>query len=265
MSGDGDVFGFHAGSTPLLVSIPHDGRRIPQAIRERMTPVAIAMPDTDWHVTRLYEFVTELGASVITANYSRYVVDLNRAPSDESLYPGALSTGLCPGNSFAGEALYKDEAGVNAEEKAARVRDYWQPYHDRLAQTLRALHEQHGYALLWDAHSIPSRVPSLFDGLLPELNLGTWDHRSCAPHIAAAVREVAASSDYPYADNGRFKGGYITRHYGAPGRGVHAFQLELAQRAYMDEETLAYDAVRAGKLSRTLRAMLEAFLDAAAR
>ncbi len=255
-----DVFSFHAGDTPLLVSVPHDGWQIPPDIVEAMSENGRGIPDTDWHVAQLYEFVRDRGASMIVANYSRYVVDLNRPADDAAMYEGQLATGICPTTTFAGDAIYHDQPRI---DNRARVATYWRPYHDRLAEVLAELRQRHGYALLWDAHSITSRVPRLFDGELAVLNVGTWDGRSCAASFAEAIMTVAKGSEYDAVLNGRFKGGHTTRFYGDPGANVHAIQLELAQRAYMHERTLAYDRDKAVKLRVTLERMLDAYLDTA--
>ncbi len=260
-----DVYDFHAGDSPLLVSVPHDGRNLPEHIGSAMTPAGRALPDTDWHVAKLYDFARDLGASVLVAAYSRYVVDLNRPPGDESLYPGQLTTGICPVETFAGEALYRGAADVTDEQRERRVATYWRPYHDRLCACLDELRQRHGYALLWDAHSISSRVPRLFDGELPVLNIGTNDSRSCPPDVERAVADVARHSPYSTVVNERFRGGYITRHYGNPDGGYYAVQLELAQRCYMDETTRLYDVSRAESVRVTLRRMLGAFISASHR
>lgn len=257
-----DIYSFHPGSLPLLISVPHDGVHVPAEIKSRMTPQGQALPDTDWHVAELYDFARDFGASMLLANYSRYVVDLNRPASDGDLYPGQVATGLCPLQTFSGEAIYTD-GGVSVAEKAARLASYWQPYHARIDSELEVMRATHGYALLWDAHSIPSRVPRLFADELPELNLGTNDGKSCAPAFEAAVVGVVAAAAYSRAINARFKGGYITRHYGRPADGVHAMQLEIAQRAYMNEDSGVFDATKATRLRATLRALLQAFVDAA--
>ncbi|MDH3372431.1 MAG: N-formylglutamate deformylase [Gammaproteobacteria bacterium] len=254
-------YSFHAGNLPLLVSVPHDGRSVPDDIAAQMTDVGKSLPDTDWHVARLYGFVKQLGASMISAINSRYVVDLNRPADDAVMYEGQLATGLCPTQTFTGEDIYVDAA---VKDKAERVERYWRPYHSKIAATLERLRATHGYALLWDAHSIASRVPLLFDGELPVLNIGTWDGRSCNRTIADAVVHAAADSSYDVALNARFKGGYITRHYGRPGDNVHSIQLELAQRAYMDESTTLFDEEKASQLRDTLATMLEAFIKTAA-
>lgn len=246
------------GELPLLISVPHDGCHVPNEIRERMSPAGLAVPDTDWHVAELYDFARDLGASMQVANFSRYVVDLNRSAMDDVLYPGQVVTGLCPASTFSGEDIYSTGA-VTDDEKAERISKYWQPYHSRLEATLAVMREKHGYALLWDAHSIPSVVPRLFDGELPEFNIGTNDGKSCVTRIEAAVVEAARKSPYATVINDRFKGGYITRHYGDPDNNIHALQLEIAQRTYMDEVTTVFDAEKATRLRETLCGMLAAF------
>ncbi|MDH4255025.1 MAG: N-formylglutamate deformylase [Gammaproteobacteria bacterium] len=257
-------FEFHPGDAPLLVSVPHDGRAIPEAIAGRMTEHALELPDTDWHVARLYAFCRGLGASLLVARCSRYVIDLNRPPDDGALYRGQMTTGLCPTMSFAGLALYRDGEEPDSSEIRERVSKYWEPYHARIADCLNAMVEQHGHALLWDAHSIASEVPLLFEGRLPVLNIGTNGGASCAAPLRDAVSAVANESPFSLVTDGRFRGGYITRHYGDPARGRHAIQLELAQRAYMDERLRLYDEDRAARLAGTLAGMLAAFANSAA-
>jgi len=254
-----EVFRFQPGELPLLISVPHDGRDLPEDMQNRMTDVGRSIPDTDWHVADLYNFAADMGANILVANYSRYVVDLNRSADDAELYPGQVATGLCPQQTFAGESIYRSGA-VDDSEKAHRIEKYWRPYHAHLRDTLDALRTKHGFALLWDAHSIPSVVPRLFEGELPELNLGSNGGESCEQSIEDAVATVATGSSYSTAVNGRFKGGYITRHYGDPENGIHALQLEIAQRAYMDERTIGLDSARAQVLRGTLREMLGAFV-----
>ena len=254
------VCNHYEGDSPLLISVPHDGVHIPADVGARMTPEGLAVPDTDWHVAELYDFARDSGASLLVANYSRYVVDLNRSASDDVLYPGQVATGLCPEQTFAGQGIYLDD-GVGDDEKAERVEQYWRPYHEQMASMLDAIRVRHGYALLWDAHSIPSVVPRLFEGELPELNIGTNDGASCAAARQDAVVLAAEGSPYSTAVNGRFKGGYITRRYGDPDAGIHAIQLEIAQRAYMNEANTVFDAPRASRLQETLQRMLSAFSD----
>ena len=262
-----DIFTLERGSTPLLVSLPHDGSHIPDALRARMVAGAQAAPDTDWHVSRLYAFARELGASILRPHHSRYVVDLNRPPDDVSLYPGQNTTGLCPHVQFSGEPVYLPGHAPSQEEIAARVATYWQPYHDALREELVHLHALHGRVVLWEGHSIRGELPFLFEGRLPDLNLGTAAGASCSPALQARLEAVfAAQGDYSHIVNGRFKGGYITRHYGNPAAGIEAVQLELAQRAYMDEASADYLPEHAERLQRTvLRPLLEAALQPGAQ
>lgn len=259
-----DCFEFSPGNTPLLISIPHDGRELPDGIAGQMKERALELPDTDWHVDRLYAFAKELGANLIKANYSRYVVDLNRASSDEPLYDGRTATGLCPLKTFDGENIYLQDRQIGGAEKNERIREYWLPYHDKIGSTLSDIKEEFGHALLWDAHSIPSRVPLLFDGELPELNFGSNDGRSCAREIIEAVTaEAAAGERYTSVLDGRFKGGYITRQYGNPENDIHAIQLELAQRCYMSEKRAAFDDELASRLQQTLSKLLQMYVSGA--
>ena len=254
-----DIYTLHRGTTPLLVSLPHDGTAIPDALAGRMTPAARRVPDTDWHVARLYAFARGLGASILVPAHSRYVIDLNRPPDDTSLYPGQNTTGLCPLVQFSGDPVYLEGQEPSAGEIAQRVLQYWQPYHDALAGELVRLRSAYGRAVLWEGHSIRSVVPFLFDGRLPDLNLGTAGGASCSPTLQARLEALLkAQSTYTFVVNGRFKGGYITRHYGRPQDLVDAIQLELAQLNYMDEGDFSYDETKGAELQRLLRALLEA-------
>ena len=256
-------FSLQRGSVPLLVSLPHDGTELPAVLAARMTPAARALPDTDWFVSRLYAIARELGASVLKPSWSRYVVDLNRPPDGAALYPGRFETGICPLRTFAGEPIYGAGNEPDTAEIAARVAQYWQPYHAALAVELERLQAAHGRVLLWDGHSIRGELPQLFPGALPDLNLGTADGASCGSGLALALAHtLAAQSAYTFVINGRFKGGYITRHYGRPDQGIHAVQLELAQRTYLDEATAHWDAARATALQGLLRRLLETGLAA---
>lgn len=255
-----DVFALHQGTAPLLVSLPHNGSEIPAALAARMTATARNAPDTDWHVSRLYAFARELGASMLVPNFSRYVIDLNRPPDDTSLYPGQNTTGLCPTVQFSGEPVYLPEQEPSPDEIAERVDCYWRPYHEALRAELARIHAVHGEVLLWEGHSIRgSDLPFLFPGRLPDLNLGTAEGRSCSSQRQERVeRALAAQSHYDWVVNGRFKGGYITRHYADPARGIDAIQLEISQRIYMDETTFEYDPVRAASAQAVIRSLLEA-------
>ncbi len=258
-----DICALHRGTAPLLISLPHDGSAIPAALAARMTPEARTAPDTDWFVSRLYAFAHELGASILVPRYSRYVVDLNRPPDDTSLYPGQNTTGLCPIVRFSGEPVYLPGAEPDAAEVLARVETYWRPYHTMLRDELQRLRAQHGRVLLWEGHSIRGEVPFLFDGRLPDLNLGTVSGASCAAPVQARIESVLRTqTDYDWVANGRFKGGYITRHYGDPASGVDAVQLEIAQRIYMHETAGEWRESFAAKASATIRDLIVAAMSA---
>ncbi len=251
----------HRGTAPLLISLPHDGSDIPDALAARMTPEARRAPDTDWHVSRLYAFARDLGASLLVPRHSRYVIDLNRPPDDVSLYPGQNTTGLCPVVRFSGDPVYLPGQHPSPDEIARRIDMYWRPYHDALRDELERLRAAHGRVLLWEGHSIRGECPFLFEGRLPDLNLGTAGGTSCAPATQARLEAVlAAQTDFDWVANGRFKGGYITRHYGDPANGVEAVQLEISQRIYMDEDSFAWDEARAARTQSVLRALLDAGL-----
>ncbi len=206
-----------------------------------MTPAALRVPDTDWHLPQLYDFAGELGASILAATHSRYVIDLNRPEDDANLYPGQDTTGLIPRDTFAKEAIYTSGKEPDEAEISARKIHYWQPYHAQLAAELARIKAQHGYALLWDAHSIASQVPRFFPGRLTDLNLGTAGGSACGAGLGEALLAVAQQKErYSVVLNGRFKGGHITRRYGDPAAQVHAVQLELSWAAYMNE-TFPYD------------------------
>lgn len=254
------VFTLLPGTAPLIVSIPHCGENLPGSFAAQMTPAARLVADTDWHLPRLYDFVRGLGGSVLRAHYSRYVIDLNRPSSGESLYPGQTTTGLCPTETFRGEPVYADGvAPPDAAETARRVAEYWTPYHQALQAEIDRLRALHGQVLVWEAHSIASLLPRLFEGELPGLNVGTFAGAACAPEVREAVVAATAASPFTWVADGRFKGGFITRHYGKPAEGVHLVQLEMAQQLYMDEEApFGWRADRADVVSPTVQAMVGA-------
>jgi N-formylglutamate deformylase len=255
-------FVFHQGTRPLLVSMPHAGTRLPPEMASRLTQQAREVHDTDWHLDRLYDFAVGLGASILRATHSRYVVDLNRPPDNANLYPGQDTTGLCPTDAFDGTPLYQTGGAPDDAEIAARRDAVWHPYHAQLASELARMRSVHGVAVLWDAHSIRSVVPRFFEGKLPDFNLGTASGASCDPALADAVLAIATSAPgYTAVLNGRFKGGHITRHYGRPSSGVHAIQMEMAQCTYMQEQMpFDYLPETAARVQPHLQAMLHAVL-----
>ena len=235
------AFTFHQGTQPLLISMPHAGTYVPPALAARFTEEARQVPDTDWHMERLYDFAKAMGASILVATHSRYVVDMNRSPDGASLYPGQSVTGLGPVDTFDDTPIYAQGDVPDATEIAERRDAVWAPYHAQLRAELDRLHAAHGVAVLWDAHSIRSVLPRFFEGKLPDLNLGTGDGVSCAPELAQQLLAAAKqATGYTAVLNGRFKGGHITRHYGDPARNIHAVQLEMTQCSYM-QEVLPFD------------------------
>lgn len=258
------LYQLHQGRAPLLISIPHLGTVLPDEVISSMTPFARSMRDTDWHLDQLYAFASELGASILGAKVSRYVIDLNRPPDGASLYPGQTTTGLCPTETFRGEPLYLPGQSPDSTEISRRRVTYWQPYHDALQKELERLRSAYGKVLLWEAHSIATMLPRLFDGALPDLNFGTNGGLTCAPEISGAVLSVVRNSAMPFSHvlDGRFKGGYITRHYGQPDSGIHAIQLEMCQHLYMDEEPpFTYLHEAAARVQPVLSNMLNNALD----
>jgi N-formylglutamate deformylase len=257
-----NVYDFHRGSTPLLISIPHSGTELPEALAHRLTVVGRTVPDTDWYVHLLYDFARELGASIIKANYSRYVVDLNRSSDSAALYVGQPTSPVCPNETFGGSYIYMAGHEPDEPEIAARIDEYWRPYHDRIASELAELRTQHGRALLWDAHSIASEIPGLFAGVLPEFNFGTRDGASCPRALSEALLQIVTrDGEFGAVLDGRFKGGYITQHYGKPANGVYAVQLELARRCYMSEAAeQVWDAQRAQRAQALISRLLSKYL-----
>lgn len=253
-------FRFHAGSIPLLVSMPHVGTDIPDEIAARMTPQALLKADTDWHLRELHGFLQDMDASVLSARWSRYTIDLNRPQEDTNLYPGQDTTGLLPADTFHREPLYLPGCEPDAHDVRQRLERYWAPYHRQLEQELARMLRAHGAVVLWEAHSIASHVPRFFDGKLPDLNFGTADGASCDPGLTCAVVDLARAQDqFTVALNGRFKGGHITRHYGQPQQRVHAIQLEMCQCLYMDEAApFAFRPDLAAQVQPLLQNMMEA-------
>ena len=261
---DTPAFTLHRGTRPLLVSMPHVGTYLPAPLAARLTPEARTVPDTDWHMDRLYAFARELGASVLMATHSRYVVDLNRPPDNANLYPGQDTTGLCPVDTFDKTPVYADGSKGPDDAEIAQRRDaIWHPYHAALQEELKRLKAEHGTIALWDAHSIRSVLPRFFEGRLTDLNLGTGGGTSCDPALAAELLRIASSaSGYTAVLNGRFKGGHITRTYGNPAGGVHAVQLEMTQASYMEEQLpFAYLPETAIRVQPVVRRMVEAVLE----
>lgn len=253
------------GTLPLLISMPHPGTALTDGVATGLTTRGQRLEDTDWYIPELYQSVAEFGASTLVAGYSRYVVDLNRPADDKPLYNTA-TTGLFPDIFFDGEPLFIPAGQPSSREQAQTLSSIWQPYHDTLAAELTRLHDKFGYVLLWDAHSIRSMIPRLFDGRLPDLNFGTADGSSCDPALSQALMNCCENlpvdmPQYSHVLNGRFKGGYITRHYGNPEQHIHAIQLEIAQCIYMDEKSFAWQSVKALEVQRLLQTLVKTALN----
>ena len=255
------------GSAPLLVSFPHTGTEIPSEIERRLASRWLALKDTDWWVDRLYAMARELDATTVRTSLSRTVIDANRDPSGASLYPGRVTTELCPLATFDGEPLYIAGGEPAATEVAARRMRYFEPYHAALAVEIERLREEHERIVLYDAHSIRSRIPRLFEGALCHFNIGTHDGRSCDTALTRVVERACEHPFFTCVTDGRFKGGWTVRRHGRPGEGVHAIQMELACRAYLDEpeHTLSernwpgeFDTARAASAREVLARVLDA-------
>ena len=262
-----DVFELRRGRTPLLISMPHVGREIPADQHHRYVPRALGSEDTDWHLEPLYAPIAEqLGAGMLVPRFSRYLIDLNRPPEDTPMYPGASNTELCPTRFFTGEPLYQDGLAPDAAEKQRRIEQYWAPYHQALQGELQRLRQEHGFALLFEAHSIRSELPWLFEGRLPDLNIGTVEGKSCKQITRQAIEIVLqAQDDFSWVVDGRFKGGYITRQYGRPELGQQAVQLEMCYRCYMVENDMGFtgyelDAGCVERVRPVLTMLLQAYL-----
>jgi formiminoglutamase len=248
------------GSSPVILGLPHTGTDVPADIRDRLNDEGKKLRDTDWHVHTLYDGLLP-GATTVRATFHRYVVDANRDPSGRSLYPGQNTTGLIPVTDFDDQPIWKPGQEPDAAETGRRLALFHRPYHAALAAEIERVRAEHGVAILYDCHSIRSVCPFLFEGRLPDFNIGTFDGRSCAPAVERAVRDIcAAAAGYTHVVNGRFKGGWTTRHYGRPTDGVHAIQMELVQATHLESEALpfTYSPAKAERLRIHLGAILAA-------
>ena len=259
----------HRGDAPLIVSFPHTGTDIPADIEANLMSPWLARKDADWWVHLLYDFVRSQGATIVRTALSRTVIDVNRDPSGVSLYPGQATTELCPTTTFDGEPLYAPGTAPDAAEIAKRRAEYFDPYHRALTTELNRLRQLHVKVVLYEAHSIRSLVPRLFEGALPNFNIGTNSGASCSPTLTAAIEAACGDRGFTQVTNGRFKGGWTTRHYGDPERDIHAVQMELACRGYMTEPAeafssnnwpSAYDPAKAAAMRAALMAVMGACL-----
>ncbi|MBI1366363.1 MAG: N-formylglutamate deformylase [Alphaproteobacteria bacterium] len=251
------------GGGPVILCQPHSGTFVPENVAAALNERGRALADTDWRVDRLYDGLLP-DATVIRARFHRYVIDANRPPSDVSLYPGQNTTGLCPLTDFDGEKIYVPGGEPDAADIESRRQAFHAPYHAMIETAIARTKSRHGFAIVYDCHSIRSRIPYLFGGELPVFNIGTNDGTACHPKIESAVRDICAASGERWVLNGRFKGGWTTRHYGNPSESVHAIQMELAQRAYMRETPpWDYEEEKAEALRKTLKRVLSAIAEIA--
>ncbi|MCP4985159.1 MAG: N-formylglutamate deformylase [Colwellia sp.] len=253
-------YNFCAGKIGMLISMPHNGQLIPSDIASTMTEVGCKVPDTDWYMDKLYDFAQDLGIAIISPQYSRYVIDLNRNIDGVNLYPGANSTELCPTTAFDLSPLYKQGQQPGEAEIQRRIEHYWQPYHQALNDTLADMKAKFGKVVLLDAHSILSAVPRFFEGQLPDFNFGSANGASCSLELMEKIAQLDLA---PYSSvvNGRFKGGYITRGYGKPDENIHAVQLELSQHTYMDEPSDHYNVQKAEQVKEKLKVFVQCLAD----
>jgi formiminoglutamase len=251
------------GSSPLILSMPHPGTGLPPEVAAALNERGRRVEDTDWHMRRLYGFAAAFEPTIVEAQLSRFVIDLNRDPGGASLYPGQATTELVPATTFDGAPIWENPPDVSEIER--RKAAYFQPYHQALAAEIERVKARHGYCLLWDCHSIKSVIPRLFEGTLPTLNLGTNSGASAAPGVEAAAVTAMARQPFTQILNGRFKGGWITRHYGRPFEGVHALQMEIALSGYLTDEAApwTFDETKAAVLQTALSAIMAAALVAA--
>ena len=261
------------GSAPLLLCMPHTGTDIPAALASGLLSPWLARKDTDWWIERLYAFAMDLGASVVRTAVSRTAIDPNRDPAGTALYPGLASTELCPTTTFDGEPLYRPGATLSAQDVAARRSEFFEPYHRAVRHEIARLRALHPAIVLYDCHAIRSRIPRLFTGTLPNFNIGTFSGVSCAPALTGRIEPLCDRGGFSRVTNGRFKGGYTTRHYGRPHQGVHALQMELACRGYLrepqdevheDNWPCAYDEAFAAPMRAVLQQVLAACIEFAA-
>jgi formiminoglutamase len=254
-----DVFEIQQGSSPIILGFPHTGTFIPDAIGERLNETGLGITDTDWYIHQLYSGLLP-GASVVRALFHRYVLDANRSPTNESLYPGQNTTELVPLTDFDGKPIWKEGEGPQAEDIAERIATFHAPYHAALKAEIARVRAEHGIAVVFDCHSIRSNIPFLFDGKLPDLNIGTDGGTTCDPAIEkAAVDTAHEATNYTSVLNGRFRGGWTTRHYADRANNIHAIQLELAQDTHLVREAAPFelDPDKTARLRPHLKLMLE--------
>ena len=236
-----EVFEVTEGNSPLILAMPHTGTYVPEGVLKHLNEAGRTLRDTDWHIEKLYQGLMP-DVTIVRALFHRYVIDANRAPTDESLYPGQNTTGLCPTTDFDGKPIYLDEQEPEPEEIESRRNEFHTPYHRAIAKEIERVHARHGLVILYDCHSIRSHIPFLFEGKLPDFNIGTNNGTTCAKSMEISTSDICSSAQgFSSILNGRFKGGWTTRNYGQPDNNIHAIQMELAQSTHLAGEELPFD------------------------
>lgn len=259
-------FSFRAGKLPVLVSFPHSSTNIPENLQPNYSEAGAQTPDTDWDLPKLYQIESSenpfADVSLIHANFSRFVIDANRPTDGTNLYPGKPTPELCPTTCFDGSPVYRSGQEPDQKEIAERIEKFWQPYHDKIRQELQRMKSEFGVAVLFDAHSILSKVPRLFDGVLPNFNMGTAAGQAASSSLEQEIKEVLVGEEkYSSVFNGRFIGGFITRNFGDPDKNIHAVQLELTQSSYMNETTGEFSAEKANRVRPVIFKMIQAIIN----
>lgn len=261
------AFEVKQGSSPVIIGLPHTGTNVPDDIWARLNDNGRILADTDWHIHKLYDGLLE-NATTVRATFHRYCIDANRDPEGVSLYPGQNTTSLIPTTDFDGLAIWKEGQEPNSDDIQDRLSRFHRPYHDAFAAEIERVKNIHGIAIVYDCHSIRSHIPFLFEGTLPDFNIGTDMGKTCAAEIEAIAVDVTSKAcGYSSILNGRFKGGWTTRYYGQPQNRVHAIQMELAQKTHLASESLpfAYDEAKAERLRVHLKTLLQRIEDVAAK
>ncbi len=245
---------------PIVISVPHAGTQFPEELaglyKKRMRKI---LDDTDWFVHRLYEFAPAMGITLVKANLSRWVIDLNRDPESAPLYDdGRLITSVTPHTDFFGNNIYKSKKHEpGKKEVAKRLKKYYWPYYERLSVLLEERKKEFGKVLLWDAHSIRHRVSTIQNDPFPDMILGNNDEKTAQPQLIKIALESLRSGDYEVAHNHPFKGGHITRYFGDPENQIHTLQLEMNKILYMDDNEITYNKARAARVQGLLKSCME--------
>ena len=252
-----------AKAVPIIVSVPHSGTDFPPELEhDFLTEMRIRADDTDWFVHQLYNFVPDMGISLIHSRYCRWVIDLNRDPESKPLYDdGRIITGLTPHSDFHGNEIYVSQDHYpNEEEINRRLALYYWPYYQKLEELLTERKAEFGQVLLWDAHSIRQFVPGIRKAHFPDLILGSNDRQSAKQGLIDIAMHNLDGFGFDLKHNDPFKGGHITRYFGNPGENVHALQLEMVKKLYMDDNERIYDEQSAKKIKEMLKQVFEGLL-----